>query len=103
MYDYTNDKAIEFARAQGINETNVLKLISLFRDDPDRILTSHELSKTLGITARSASRILSKLSELKILSLIPQDQTEEKEPGGHQGRPTHHYRFMAEAFREALL
>ncbi|MDY6306548.1 MAG: MarR family transcriptional regulator [Oribacterium sp.] len=103
MYDYTNDKAIEFARAQGINETNVLKLISLFRDDPDRILTSHELSKTLGITARSASRILSKLSELKILSLIPQDQTEEKERGGHQGRPTHHYRFMAEAFREALL
>lgn len=103
MYDYTNDKAIDFARQHGINETNVLKLISLFRDDPDRILTSHELSEILGITIRSSSRILAKLSELSIISMISQNQVDENEHGSHQGRPTHHYHFMAENFRKALL
>lgn len=100
VYSYSNEKAQKFAEANGINETNILKLISLFDRDRTRILSSLYLSEQLGITARSASRILEKLLELHLVHLTDAD------PALHhprQGRPTHYFMFNFEEFRNQLL
>ncbi len=100
IYNYSNEKALEFARVQGINETNILKLISMFQQDDQQLLNSQNISKLLGITTRSASRILSKLLELGIVYLAA---SEEIEKVSHQGRPTHYFHFSKEEFTNALL
>ncbi len=100
IYSYANEKALAFARDNGINETNILKLISIFEQDNEKILTSLSLSQLLGITARSASRILSKLSDLRIIRLSD-DAAPVK--AVHQGRPVHYYAFDADEFKRTLL
>ncbi|MGP1589001.1 MAG: MarR family transcriptional regulator [Oribacterium sp.] len=100
IYNYSNEKALEFARVQGINETNILKLISMFQQDAAQLLSSQNISKLLGITPRSASRILSKLLELGIVRLA---DPSEHGRAGHQGRPTYYFHFNKDAFTAALL
>lgn len=100
IYNYSNEKALEFARVQGINETNILKLISMFQQDAMQLLSSQNISRLLGITPRSASRILSKLLELGIVRLA--DPSEHGRVS-HQGRPTYYFHFNEEAFTAALL
>jgi CRP-like cAMP-binding protein len=100
IYNYSNEKALNFAREQGINETNILKLISMFEQDEQQLLNSHDLASLLGITPRSASRILSKLADLKLVRLTDAIHPEKEVK---QGRPTHYYCFMSENFRNALL
>lgn len=100
IYNYSNEKALEFARIHGINETNILKLISMFQQDDKQLISSQNISRLLGITPRSASRILSKLLELNVVSLA---EPSEQSRTGHQGRPTYYFHFNSEEFREALL
>jgi predicted transcriptional regulator len=100
MYNYSNEKALNFARVNGINETNILKLISMFEQDEKQVISSHELSSVLGITSRSASRILAKLLDLHIISLT---ENGEQDRSVRQGRPTHYYNFNGLEFRNALM
>ncbi len=101
IYNYSNEKALQFARTYGINETNILKLCSMFQQDEKQILSSQTLSKLLGITPRSASRILAKLLELRVVSLTEDKRRQPGQP--HQGRPTHFYCFCPAEFKAALL
>lgn len=101
IYSYSNEKALAFARDKGINETNILKLISMFEQDEGQILSSMNLAGLLGITPRSASRILVKLTELHILDLTEAEDAPKK--ASHLGRPTHYYKFNSKEFRNALL
>lgn len=98
--DYTNEKALLFAREQGISDTNILKLVSLFQEEKNRLLSSQSLSSLLGVTGRSASRILAKLLELGMVEQLR--ESEQPEKAGRQGRPIHYFRFQEERFREML-
>lgn len=100
MYNYSNEKALAFARENGINETNILKLISIFEQDEAQLISSHALSEKLGITMRSASRILAKLYDLDMIR-FRDTAPDTKTP--RQGRPSHYYHFNPSAFKEALL
>ncbi|SFG56461.1 MarR family transcriptional regulator [Oribacterium sp. WCC10] len=100
MYNYSNEKALNFSRENGINETNILKLISMFEQNDKQIISSHELSTILGITPRSASRILAKLLDLNIIRLTENDV---QDKSVRQGRPTHYYNFNLIEFRNALM
>ena len=58
------------------------------------------LSEKLGITMRSASRILAKLYDLDMIR-FRDTAPDTKTP--RQGRPSHYYHFNPSAFKEALL
>lgn len=96
-YPQSDSKIRRFARQHGINESNLLKLAGVFRSDPNSLLTSAIVSRLLGITSRSASRILQKLTMLGLTVSVSTEKS------GGKGRPIHYYRFSDDAFREALL
>lgn len=96
-YQYGNKKAVSFARYSGISESNLLKLTELFQAQPEEPLTAAAVSRLLGITPRSANRILQKLVALDLACPLV-----EKKPG-RKGRPVRRYQFCPEAFRQALL
>ena len=100
MYNYSNEKALAFARENGINETNILKLISIFEQDEQQLISSHLLSEKLGITMRSASRILTKLC---FLHMLCQKDVAADSRSPKQGRPSHYFLFNPAEFRKALL
>ena len=80
--------------------TNILKLISIFEQNEAQLISSHALSEKLGITMRSASRILAKLYDLDMIR-FRDTAPDTKTP--RQGRPSHYYHFNPSAFKEALL
>jgi len=88
---------VSFARYSGISESNLLKLTELFQAQPEEPLTAAAVSRLLGITPRSANRILQKLVALDLACPLV-----EKKPG-RKGRPVRRYQFCPEAFRQALL
>lgn len=96
-YPQSDSKVKEFAHQHGISESNLLKLAGIFRSNPDSLLTSAIISQLLGITSRSASRILQKLTSLGLTVSISTEKT------GGKGRPIHYYQFSGDAFRKALL
>lgn len=96
-YPQSDAKTKEFARQHGIHESNLLKLAVIFRSDPDRLLTSASVSQLLGITPRSASRILQKLTSVGLTTEVS------REKSGGKGRPVQSYRFAAEAVGKVLL
>ena len=98
-YSYTNEKATALSHRIGISETNLLKLVGLFRSDQNALLTAASISRLLNITPRSANRILLKLHELELIR--PSDDLRPKARKG--GRPTHCFRFLPEPFQNALL
>lgn len=96
-YSYQNVKANAFAREIGISESNLVKLVGLFRLDEDIPLTAVSVSRLLNVATRSGSRILQQLLETELIVEVPSTATSRK------GRPTREYRFMAENFRNTLL
>ena len=102
--NYNNEKAIDFAKTQGIHENNILKLISLYELAPEKALNAQTVAELLGITSRSASRILAKLLALHLIRPGKEegDSSEEKKKLRH-GRPALHFHFVKESFEETFL
>lgn len=91
-YSYSNIKALEFSQKNGINESNLLKIVGLFQMDKDTIITAASLSQWLGITSRSCNRILQLLVDSELIEEIEPQKQERK------GRPTRQYRFLKQNF-----
>ena len=104
LTDYGNPKALQFAKEQGIHESNILKLISLFENDPEQALSAQYIAELLAITPRSASRILAKLLQLQLIrqgQLEEGESLKEKKKMRH-GRPALHFHFEEEAFKRTF-
>lgn len=86
-YSYSNQKALEYSKQNGINESNLLKIVGLFRLNPCDPLTAPALAKWLNITPRSCNRIILQLLESELIREIAPLKKETK------GRPTRQYRF----------
>ena len=95
-YSYQDGNAIQFAHRLGIDNTNLLRLVGLYRTDPKTVLTASELGPILGVTLRSSRRILQKLFDLGIVKPLPNPA------GAGRGRPEHRYVFVPEAIEHAL-
>ena len=91
-YSYSNKKALEYSQENGINESNLLKIVGLFQMDPYTVMTAASLSQWLNITTRSCSRILQQLLDSGLIEEIEPQKQEGK------GRPTRQYRFMKQRF-----
>lgn len=91
-YSYSNTKALAYSQANGINESNLLKIVGLFQMDKDTIMTAASLSQWLNITSRSCNRILQQLLDSNLIEEIESQKQEGK------GRPTRQYRFIKQRF-----
>ena len=95
-YSYSNTKALEYSQKNGINESNLLKIVGLFQMDHDTIITASSLSQWLNITSRSCNRILQQLLDSELIEEIEPQKQEGK------GRPTRQYRFLTDHFIETF-
>lgn len=91
-YSYSNIKALEYSQKNGINESNLLKIVGLFQMDKDTVMTAASLSQWLNITSRSCNRILQQLLDSGLIEEIESQKQEGK------GRPTRQYRFIRQNF-----
>ena len=91
-YSYSNTKALAYSQANGINESNLLKIVGLFQMDKDTVMTAASLSQWLNITSRSCNRILQQLLDSNLIEEIEPQKQEGK------GRPTRQYRFIKQKF-----
>lgn len=91
-YSYSNTKALTYSQENGINESNLLKIVGLFQMDKNTIMTAASLSQWLNITSRSCNRILQQLMDSGLIEEIEPQKQEGK------GRPTRQYRFIQERF-----
>lgn len=91
-YSYSNTKALAYSQANGINESNLLKIVGLFQMDKDTVMTAASLSQWLNITSRSCNRILQLLLDSNLIEEIEPQKQEGK------GRPTRQYRFIKQKF-----
>ena len=91
-YSYSNTKALDYSQSNGINESNLLKIVGLFQMDKDTIMTATSLSQWLNITSRSCNRILQQLLDSNLIEEIESQKQEGK------GRPTRQYRFCKNNF-----
>lgn len=91
-YSYSNTKALAYSQENGINESNLLKIVGLFQMDNDSIITAASLSQWLNITSRSCNRILQQLLDSNLIEEIESQKQEGK------GRPTRQYRFLKQQF-----
>ena len=91
-YSYSNTKALDYSQSNGINESNLLKIVGLFQMDKDTIMTAASLSQWLNITSRSCNRILQQLLDSNLIEEIESQKQEGK------GRPTRQYRFCKNNF-----
>lgn len=91
-YSYSNTKALAYSQANGINESNLLKIVGLFQMDKDTVMTASSLSQWLNITSRSCNRILQQLLDSGLIEEIESQKQEGK------GRPTRQYRFIKQRF-----
>lgn len=87
-YSYSNTKALLYSQENGINESNLLKIVGLFQMDQNTIMTAAALSQWLNITSRSCNRILQQLLDSGLIEEIEPQKQEGK------GRPTRQYRFI---------
>ena len=87
---------MQFARRLGVDNTNLLRLAALYRNNPDTILTAADLGPILGITQRSTRRILQRLFELGLIRVLPESGSTGR------GRPVHRYVFVKEAMDHSL-
>ena len=95
-YSYQDGTPAQLAHRLGIDNTNLLRLVGLYRNDADTVLTAAELAPLMGITLRSARRILQKLYGLGLVKPLPLP------PSLGRGRPEHRYVFVKEAIDGAL-
>jgi len=91
-YSYSNTKALTYSQENGINESNLLKIVGLFQMDKDVVITAASLSQWLNITSRSCNRILQQLLDSGLIEEIESQKQEGK------GRPTRQYRFLKQQF-----
>lgn len=91
-YSYSNTKALTYSQKNGINESNLLKIVGLFQMDRDTVMTASSLSQWLNITSRSCNRILQQLLDSGLIEEIEPQKQEGK------GRPTRQYRFIRKRF-----
>ena len=91
-YSYSNTKALDYSQSNGINESNLLKIVGLFQMDKDTIMTAASLSQWLNITSRSCNRILQQLLDSNLIEEIESQKQEGK------GRPTRQYQFCKNNF-----
>lgn len=91
-YSYSNTKALTYSQDNGINESNLLKIVGLFQMDKDTVMTAASLSQWLNITSRSCNRILQQLLDSNLIEEIEPHKQEGK------GRPTRQYRFIKQRF-----
>ncbi|MEG0090364.1 MAG: hypothetical protein RR846_00780 [Oscillospiraceae bacterium] len=95
-YNYSSKKTAEYAKLYGIDQSNLVKIIGLFRLEPTIVLTAAVLSKWLNITIRSCNRILQQLLDSQLIhEVAPQGPN-------RKGRPEKEYRFCAEQMRGEL-
>lgn len=95
-YSYQDVGVTKLSKKLGVNNGNIMRLISLYRRDPNIVLTAAELEPLLGVTLRSTRRILQKLYDMGIITPA------ENIPDGGRGRPHHRYVFVPEALECAL-
>jgi len=95
-YSYSNTKALAYSQENGINESNLLKIVGLFQMDKDTVITAASLSQWLNITSRSCNRILQQLLDSNLIEEIESQKQEGK------GRPTRQYRFLKQEFIQAF-
>lgn len=95
-YSYSNTKALAYSQKNGINESNLLRIVGLFQMDNDAVVTAASLSQLLNITSRSCNRILQQLLDSGLIEEIEPLRQEGK------GRPTRQYRFLKEQFIDAF-
>lgn len=95
-YSYQDGSSMQFARRLGVDNTNLLRLAALYRNNPDTILTAADLGPILGITQRSTRRILQRLFELGLIRVLPESGS------AGRGRPVHRYVFVKEAMDHSL-
>lgn len=95
-YSYQDGNSVQFAHRLGIDNTNFLRLVGLYRNKPETVLTAAEISSLLGVTLRSARRILQRLYTLGLVKPLPVPQ------GAGRGRPEHRYVFIKGAFDNVL-
>ena len=95
-YSYQDGTPAQLAHRLGIDNTNLLRLVGLYRNDAETVLTAAELAPLMGITLRSARRILQKLYGLGLVKPLPLPQSLGR------GRPEHRYVFGKEAIDGAL-
>ncbi len=95
-YSYQDTSSAQFARRLGIDNTNLLRLVALYRNNPDTVLTAAELGPILGITQRSTRRILQHLYELGLIRPVVGSAN----PG--RGRPVNKYVFVKDAMDHSL-
>ena len=95
-YSYSNTKALAYSQKNGINESNLLRIVGLFQMDNDAVVTAAFLSQLLNITSRSCNRILQQLLDSGLIEEIEPLRQEGK------GQPTRQYRFLKEQFIDAF-
>ena len=95
-YSYQDGSSVQFAHRLGIDNTNLLRLAALYRNDPATVLTAAELGPILGVTQRSTRRILQRLFELGLVRVISDNEA------AGRGRPVHKYLFIPEAMEHSL-
>ena len=95
-YSYQDASSAQFARRLGIDNTNLLRLVALYRNDPDTVLTAGDLGPILGITQRSTRRILQHLYELGLIRPVTGSAA------AGRGRPVNKYVFVKDAMDHSL-
>ena len=105
IHNYKNEKALEFAKTYGIHENNILKLVSLYELAPENALSAQSIAELLGITSRSASRILAKLLQLNLIrqGVLEEGESLKEKKKMRHGRPALHFHFVPENFEGTFL
>lgn len=96
-FSYTNKNAISYAQSNGINESNLLKILGVFETDNNLTLSSPFLSEWLNITPRSCNRILLQLLSSQFIREVQDDVQRGK------GRPTKYYKFNIKNIQTHLM
>ncbi|RLQ94855.1 GGDEF domain-containing protein [Falsibacillus albus] len=84
----TDESLLKKAEQAGMSATYQQKLLSLIRRKRDSQFTAHELAETLGITARSAHRIILKWLDANLISIIGMEKISTR------GRPRQVYELI---------
>lgn len=92
-YSYSNYKAVEYSQKTGIQERNLLRLLSLYELNPDMVLTSQGISEYLNITTRSCNRMFQLMLDEGLLTELPPEENR------HRGRPFRRYQFQRDTLQ----
>ena len=82
-----------------------MKLVSLYENAPEKGFNAQSIAELLGITPRSASRILVKLLQHNLIreGVLEEGERSGSEKKTKQGRPSYHFHFVKEQFEKTFL